>query len=216
MGGSRRERERVGEAGTYLTLCCAVLCYAVCINAILCNAPLLLLSPGGPGCPGVLVTKKRLLPPASTAPSGSSIGGGTVFFVTQDSHRYLSNREEREEGGTPGIVADIRMGLVMHLKQSIGERLFLCARMPLPLQHVITVWIMPNRCCCCCCCGCFAMATCCLSICDFWLSSYQARRGSNSRRLTLPVVCMLGLRAILPSTCLATLTQPYEQEQEQE
>jgi hypothetical protein len=73
---------------------------------------------GGPGCPGVLVAKKRLLPPPSVAPTAS--GGGTVFFVTRDSHRYLSNREEREEGGTPGVVGDIRMGLVMHLKQSIG------------------------------------------------------------------------------------------------
>ncbi len=25
-------------------------------------------------------------------------GGGTVFFVSEDSHRYLENLEEREEG----------------------------------------------------------------------------------------------------------------------
>ena len=73
---------------------------------------------GGPGCPGVLIAKKRLLPPPSAVPTTS--GGGTVFFVTEDSHRYLSNREEREEGGTPGIISDIRMGLVMHIKQSVG------------------------------------------------------------------------------------------------
>ncbi len=34
--------------------------------------------------------------------------------------RYQGNVEEREEGGTPDIIADIRLGLVMHVKQSIG------------------------------------------------------------------------------------------------
>ena len=31
-------------------------------------------------------------------------------------------REEREEGGTPGILGDIKLGLVVLLKQSFGER----------------------------------------------------------------------------------------------
>jgi selenocysteine lyase/cysteine desulfurase len=73
---------------------------------------------GGPGCPGVLVVKKRLLPPSCDVPTMP--GGGTVFYVTDDHHRYLSNREEREEGGTPNIIGDVKIGLVMHLKQSIG------------------------------------------------------------------------------------------------
>jgi selenocysteine lyase/cysteine desulfurase len=73
---------------------------------------------GGPGCPGVLIIKKSLLPQSSIHPSMP--GGGTVFFVTEDHHRYLSNREEREEGGTPDIIGDIRLGLVLHLKSSIG------------------------------------------------------------------------------------------------
>ena len=30
-------------------------------------------------------------------------------------------REEREEGGTPGILGDIKLGLVVLLKQSFGE-----------------------------------------------------------------------------------------------
>ena len=34
--------------------------------------------------------------------------------------RFLSNREEREEGGTPQLLADIKLGLVVHLQQSIG------------------------------------------------------------------------------------------------
>ena len=63
--------------------------------------------PGGVSTSGVLVVKKRLL--ANRVPTHP--GGGTVFYVTEDTHRYLSNREEREEGGTPDIVGAIRTGL---------------------------------------------------------------------------------------------------------
>uniref|UniRef100_H3H5W5 Aminotransferase class V domain-containing protein n=1 Tax=Phytophthora ramorum TaxID=164328 RepID=H3H5W5_PHYRM len=73
---------------------------------------------GGPGSPGVLVVKKRLLTNAvPTTP-----GGGTVFFVTENDHRYLSNREEREEGGTPDILGSIRLGLAFELKQRVGTK----------------------------------------------------------------------------------------------
>ena len=40
---------------------------------------------GGPGTPGVLVVKKRLL--CNAVPG--TVGGGTVFFVTKNDHRYL-------------------------------------------------------------------------------------------------------------------------------
>jgi hypothetical protein len=40
---------------------------------------------GGPGTPGVLVVKKQLL--CNRVPS--TPGGGTVFFVTEDSHRCV-------------------------------------------------------------------------------------------------------------------------------
>ncbi|KAI9914156.1 hypothetical protein PsorP6_006312 [Peronosclerospora sorghi] len=73
---------------------------------------------GGPGSPGVLVVKKRLLTSAvPTVP-----GGGTVFFVTENDHRYLSNRVEREEGGTPDILGSIRLGLAFELKQRVGTK----------------------------------------------------------------------------------------------
>ncbi|GAB9473956.1 tRNA 2-thiocytidine biosynthesis protein ttca [Globisporangium polare] len=71
---------------------------------------------GGPGSPGVLIMKKRLL--GNAVPT--TVGGGTVFFVTEQDHRYLSNREEREEGGTPDILGSIRLGLAFELKQRIG------------------------------------------------------------------------------------------------
>ena len=34
-------------------------------------------------------------------------------------HKYLRHLEEREEGGTPNIVGDIRAGLVFQLKSEI-------------------------------------------------------------------------------------------------
>ena len=71
---------------------------------------------GGVGTPGVLVVKKQLLQNAVP----SKPGGGTVFYVTEDDHRYLQNFEEREEGGTPDIIGSIRCGLAMQLKESVG------------------------------------------------------------------------------------------------
>ncbi|GLD96889.1 hypothetical protein PINS_up005572 [Pythium insidiosum] len=73
---------------------------------------------GGPGSPGVLVVKRRLMTRCAvpTAP-----GGGTVFFVTERDHRFLSRVEEREEGGTPDIVGSIRLGLAMQVKQRVGS-----------------------------------------------------------------------------------------------
>ncbi|CAM9981288.1 unnamed protein product, partial [Phaeothamnion confervicola] len=74
---------------------------------------------GGPGTPGILVAKKRLLPTTSAngGASPTAPGGGTVFFVTPADHRFLSNREEREEGGTPDVVGAVRLGLAVQLKQ---------------------------------------------------------------------------------------------------
>ena len=72
---------------------------------------------GGLNTPGVLVVKKYLC--NNTVPSAP--GGGTVFFVTKESHRFLSNRSDREEGGTPDIVGTIRAGLACQLKTSIGS-----------------------------------------------------------------------------------------------
>nr|CCA19622.1 unnamed protein product putative [Albugo laibachii Nc14]CCA22872.1 unnamed protein product putative [Albugo laibachii Nc14] len=73
---------------------------------------------GGPGSPGVLVVKKRLV----RNPVPSSPGGGTVFFVTELDHRYLSNREEREEGGSPDLLGSARLGLAFEIKHRIGTK----------------------------------------------------------------------------------------------
>ena len=78
---------------------------------------------GGVGTPGVLAFKKDIL--QSTVAFGAGAppalpGGGTVFFVTAQDHRYLGNLEEREEAGTPDIVGAVRCGLAMRLKEAVG------------------------------------------------------------------------------------------------
>jgi len=71
---------------------------------------------GGPGSPGILIAKKKHF----NNPVPNQPGGGTVFYVTDDthagSHRYLSSRVEREEGGTPDIVGSIRAALAFQVK----------------------------------------------------------------------------------------------------
>ena len=65
-----------------------------------------------------MVAKKNLF--QNKVPNGC--GGGTVVFVTRDTHEYLQDREEREEGGTPYIVESIRAGLVFQLKNAVGVK----------------------------------------------------------------------------------------------
>ncbi len=72
---------------------------------------------GGPGTPGVLVVKRRLI--TNTVPTVP--GGGTVSYVSPDKHTYLADIAHREEGGTPAIIEAIRAGLVFHLKRAVGE-----------------------------------------------------------------------------------------------
>lgn len=74
---------------------------------------------GGVGTPGVLIVKKHLVNQVN-APSKS--GGGTVFYVTNTHHRFLSNRIERYEGGTPNISGIMRTGLAFLLKRKAEEK----------------------------------------------------------------------------------------------
>ena len=71
---------------------------------------------GGPGTPGVLVARKELLQNRVPAVPG----GGTVSYVNPTEHRYVTDPEHREEGGTPAIVESIRAGLVFLLKEAVG------------------------------------------------------------------------------------------------
>lgn len=71
---------------------------------------------GGPGTPGLLVVDERYLNNSVPAIPG----GGTVMFVTPNTHTFIDNVERREEGGTPSIVESVRAGLVFKLQQQIG------------------------------------------------------------------------------------------------
>jgi selenocysteine lyase/cysteine desulfurase len=72
---------------------------------------------GGPGTPGVLIVKRRLV--ANRVPTVP--GGGTVSYVSADDHSYIDDPVIREEGGTPAIIESIRAGLVFKLKSAVGE-----------------------------------------------------------------------------------------------
>lgn len=71
---------------------------------------------GGPGASGILVADRALL--SGSRPSVA--GGGTVSYVTQTRHVFVTDPERREEAGTPNVVGDIRAGLVVRLKTRIG------------------------------------------------------------------------------------------------
>ncbi len=72
---------------------------------------------GGPGTPGVLVVKRSLV--TNRVPTVP--GGGTVSYVSEHDHSYISDPAVREEGGTPAIIESIRAGLVFKLKDAVGE-----------------------------------------------------------------------------------------------
>src|SRR5262249_36064428 len=71
---------------------------------------------GGPQTPGVLVVKRALV--KNSVPAWP--GGGTVAYVNQEEHRYLTDPGIPEEGGTPAIIESIRAGLVFQLKEAVG------------------------------------------------------------------------------------------------
>jgi len=72
---------------------------------------------GGPGASGVMIVRRDAV---STVRPGRP-GGGTVSFVNGKQHDYLARIEDREEGGTPNIVGDIRAALAFVVKDVIGE-----------------------------------------------------------------------------------------------
>ena len=72
---------------------------------------------GGPGASGVLAVKKAIV----TRQSPTAPGGGTVAFVSPWAHDYVGNLHEREEAGTPNILADIRAALAFAVKDAVGH-----------------------------------------------------------------------------------------------
>ncbi|MCO5564050.1 hypothetical protein L7F22_017706 [Adiantum nelumboides] len=76
---------------------------------------------GGPNTPGVLLMRKSLYMLGKFPPSTCS--GGTVSFVNgfhEKDTLYVTDIEEREDGGTPQIVQKIRCALAFWVKDFIG------------------------------------------------------------------------------------------------
>ncbi len=73
---------------------------------------------GGPGSSGVLVFNDRVYPHELSPTVG---GGGTVDYVGYDSHEFLTDVEEREKAGTPGVLQILKAALAMQVKSSVGE-----------------------------------------------------------------------------------------------
>lgn len=90
---------------------------------------------GGPGTPGVLIVDRSLL--RNAVPH--VVGGGTVAYVNESTHRYLDNPEHREEAGTPAIIESIRAGLVFQLKEAVGVEKILELEHDF-LSRAITAW----------------------------------------------------------------------------
>lgn len=72
---------------------------------------------GGPGTPGILIFSDKLY--NNKVPDHP--GGGTVTWTNPwGGHRYFSDIETREDGGTPGFLQTIKAALAIELKQEIG------------------------------------------------------------------------------------------------
>ncbi len=73
--------------------------------------------PGGPQASGVLAFRDTIVRrDTPTLP-----GGGTVAFVSPQTQLYSPDVVAREEAGTPNVVGDIRAGLVMLVKEALGQ-----------------------------------------------------------------------------------------------
>ena len=72
---------------------------------------------GGPGTSGVLIFNKKLY--KNMVPDNP--GGGTVSWTNPwGKHKYVSNIEDREDGGTPGFLQVIKTALAVQLKEEMG------------------------------------------------------------------------------------------------
>jgi len=72
---------------------------------------------GGPGTSGVLIFDSKLY--QKNVPDHP--GGGTVDWTNPwGKHKYISNIEAREDGGTPGFLQTIKTALCIKLKNEMG------------------------------------------------------------------------------------------------
>ena len=91
---------------------------------------------GGPGACGVLVFKSALyrtdLPPTLS-------GGGTVTYVTPDSHDFIADIAARERAGTPGVLQMMRAALALRTLGEVGYEM-IEAREHRALTRAFDIW----------------------------------------------------------------------------
>ena len=108
-------------AGPYVPIKMVVSDPAECIDAVVLSTHKFL---GGPGGSGVLVAHKDFF--VSRTPALP--GGGTVDYVgavSYESVDYVTHLDEREEGGTPAIMGDLRAGAAFLVKDMVGAQTIL-------------------------------------------------------------------------------------------
>jgi selenocysteine lyase/cysteine desulfurase len=72
---------------------------------------------GGPGTSGVLIFNKRIY--KSTIPDQP--GGGTILYSNPwKVHEYITDIEQREDGGTPPFLQGIKVAMCVRLKEEMG------------------------------------------------------------------------------------------------
>jgi selenocysteine lyase/cysteine desulfurase len=72
---------------------------------------------GGPGTPGVLIFNSKLY--KNRIPDQP--GGGTMLYSNPwKVHEYITNIEQREDGGTPPILQGIKAAMCIRLKEEMG------------------------------------------------------------------------------------------------
>jgi selenocysteine lyase/cysteine desulfurase len=72
---------------------------------------------GGPGTPGVLIFNKKIY--SNSIPDHP--GGGTVVYSNPwKQHEYVSDIEQREDGGTPPFLQGIKAAMCIKLKEKMG------------------------------------------------------------------------------------------------
>jgi len=74
---------------------------------------------GGPGTPGVLIFNSKLY--KNRIPDQP--GGGTMLYSNPwKVHEYISDIEQREDGGTPPILQGIKAAMCIRLKEEMGVK----------------------------------------------------------------------------------------------
>lgn len=95
---------------------------------------------GGPGATGILIMRRD----AAVTQKPSWPGGGTVKFVSQQTHDYSGSLEAREEAGTPNVVGDIRAALAFIVKDAIGEQVMAARNLELAREAFRAWENIPN------------------------------------------------------------------------